>query len=240
MARAKDLTGQKFGRLTVVKDSGKRCRRNVVWLCKCDCGNNVEVIGSNLTGERTQSCGCLQKDEVRQSGKNNIKDLTNIKFGKLTVVERVGTDKYRNALWLCKCDCGNTCIVCGTSLINNKTKSCGCYKIESNIGENNPNYNYNLTDEEREHNRKTKEYSEWVYDVKEQFDFTCDCCSNKGGNLVSHHKDSYNSCQERRLDPTNGVCLCESCHKEFHHIYGYGDNTEEQYVEFKKQKSTQK
>ena len=64
--------------------------------------------------------------------------------------------------------------------------------------------------------------------------YTCDCCGDSsGGNLVSHHKDSFNWCKERRNDLSNGVCLCEKCHTEFHKKYGYGDNTEAQYIEFK-------
>ena len=46
-----------------------------------------------------------------------------------------------------------------------------------------------------------------------------------------------NWCRERRIDITNGVCLCEVCHKEFHKLYGKGDNTKEQYIEFKEEKN---
>ena len=64
----------------------------------------------------------------------------------------------------------------------------------------------------------------------------CDCCGKRGGKLESHHKDGYNWCRERRMDTTNGVCLCETCHKEFHKQYGKGNNTEAQYIEFKEEK----
>lgn len=56
----KDLTGRKFGKLTVVKlnkiDKGK-----VYWECKCDCGNQTIVLRSSLTSQNTKSCGCLHK-----------------------------------------------------------------------------------------------------------------------------------------------------------------------------------
>ena len=58
---SKDITGQKFGKLTVLKPTKKRKNGNVVWLCLCDCGNIREVVSGNLQSGHTQSCGCLQK-----------------------------------------------------------------------------------------------------------------------------------------------------------------------------------
>lgn len=57
-----DITGQKFGRLTVVSRSGKDNFRQYMWSCKCDCGNTVDVRGYSLRSGNTQSCGCLQKE----------------------------------------------------------------------------------------------------------------------------------------------------------------------------------
>ena len=53
------------------------------------------------------------------------RNLAGMKFGKLTAIEYKGIDKFRNALWLCKCDCGNTIIVKGTLLTTGKVVSCG-------------------------------------------------------------------------------------------------------------------
>lgn len=68
MPAFKDLTGQKFGRLTVLKvarqvQSGKRLR--YYWLCQCDCGNTKEVRTDSLTDKLVQSCGCLKKEQDR-------------------------------------------------------------------------------------------------------------------------------------------------------------------------------
>lgn len=78
-----DLTGRKFGRLTVIKrmenhifPSGKQKSK---WLCQCDCGNEVIVIGSNLTKENgTRSCGCYAKECTHKSKnkKYNTYDLS--------------------------------------------------------------------------------------------------------------------------------------------------------------------
>lgn len=63
-------------------------------------------------------------------------DLTGQRFGRLTVIERVGTSKNGNALWDCKCDCGNTAVVRGASLKNGITRSCGCLIAESTKNRN--------------------------------------------------------------------------------------------------------
>jgi hypothetical protein len=55
-----------------------------------------------------------------------FKDLTGLKFGKLTVIEQAGHDKYNKILWKCKCDCGKETITHGRDLVNEHCKSCGC------------------------------------------------------------------------------------------------------------------
>ena len=68
-----DLTGQRFGKLTVIKRAGtyyhprsiKTGKRysNPTWLCKCDCGAERIVLGRNLTSGGTRSCGCIRKEK---------------------------------------------------------------------------------------------------------------------------------------------------------------------------------
>jgi len=62
MGKRLDLTGQKFGRLTVIKLIRINKHRKPVWLCQCKCGNKTEVAGTNLKSGNTQSCGCLYED----------------------------------------------------------------------------------------------------------------------------------------------------------------------------------
>lgn len=67
-----DITGETFGRLTVKHFSGKDKWGKVKWVCECSCGcNEIEVIASKLKSGHTRSCGCLQRDAVRQTGKDN-------------------------------------------------------------------------------------------------------------------------------------------------------------------------
>lgn len=69
----KDITGQVFGRLTVIKDSGERKGRHVLWLCECECGNTTVVLGSNIKRGQTKSCGCLAKEAAIQQCKDRKK-----------------------------------------------------------------------------------------------------------------------------------------------------------------------
>lgn len=63
MAAFIDLTGSKFGRLTVIGlDQDKSTKRRKYWLCACDCGVYCSKYGENIKSRKTQSCGCLVKE----------------------------------------------------------------------------------------------------------------------------------------------------------------------------------
>ena len=59
--RNTDLTGKRFGRLTVIGRAEKG-KFGSAWLCKCDCGKEKVVSRSHLTSGETRSCGCLQRE----------------------------------------------------------------------------------------------------------------------------------------------------------------------------------
>lgn len=61
MSKLIDLTGQRFGRLAVIGQSSRH-NRQVLWLCKCDCGQTTIVTGGNLRSGNTRSCGCLNRE----------------------------------------------------------------------------------------------------------------------------------------------------------------------------------
>ena len=135
MGRKIDLTGQVFGKLTVLEEAKERNKSgSVCWICQCECGNTVVVSGDNLRRNHTKSCGCQKKD----SAQARVIDLTGQRFGKL-VVNRKTNNPYpgnRHTYWLCDCDCGKTNILIdGENLKAGHTKSCGC--INYSIGEQN-------------------------------------------------------------------------------------------------------
>jgi hypothetical protein len=70
MGKLIDLTGQRFNRLKVIKFLYIKKKRRY-WLCKCNCGNYVEVLTNQLTGSKTKSCGCLQKEQSSAMNKKH-------------------------------------------------------------------------------------------------------------------------------------------------------------------------
>ena len=62
-----------------------------------------------------------------------MKDLSGQKFGRLTVINSVGVNKYGNYLWQCQCECGKLHIAASAKLIQGKVRSCGCLKKEIGI-----------------------------------------------------------------------------------------------------------
>lgn len=67
---------------------------------------------------------------TRDKASYYFKDLTGKRFGRLVAVEKVGCNKHGNLRWLCRCDCGNEKIVTSGKLIQQRTRSCGCYAKE--------------------------------------------------------------------------------------------------------------
>lgn len=120
-APAKNLTGRRFGKLIAIRPTDERKDGSVVWECQCDCGNTVFVPNGHLVKGITTSCGCMK-------GEKTGKRLVGKRFGMLTVIRPTDERKYGSIVWECRCDCGNTAFVLGSSLVKGRTKSCGCLK----------------------------------------------------------------------------------------------------------------
>lgn len=67
-----NLTGCKYGRLTVIKRGVKKSP-HAYWVCRCECGKTVLVRASNLLRGVTKSCGCIRNECMRQNGLNKRK-----------------------------------------------------------------------------------------------------------------------------------------------------------------------
>lgn len=69
----KDLTGQKFGKLTVLKETSNRAANGTIcWLCQCDCGNQIEVSSGRLLKNNVTHCGC---ETILSKGEEKIKQI---------------------------------------------------------------------------------------------------------------------------------------------------------------------
>ena len=71
MPKFKNLTGLKFGKLTVIELDSSYTKKHKKWFCECDCGNFTSVFGTNLKQGVTTSCGC-------QSSRNNARELVKV------------------------------------------------------------------------------------------------------------------------------------------------------------------
>lgn len=60
-----DMVGQKYGRLTVIRQAGMKDGK-ALWECKCDCGRTKIALGTNIRSGITQSCGCLARETARK------------------------------------------------------------------------------------------------------------------------------------------------------------------------------
>ena len=87
--------------------------------------------------------------------------------------------------------------------------------------------------------KKDDKISSWRKSVFERDQYFCNICLLKGKKLNAHHMNGYNWSIDERYDVMNGITLCEDCHLAFHEEYGYGQNTSDQYVEFRKNNSIQ-
>lgn len=100
-------------------------------------------------------------------------------------------------------------------------------------GKNHPKWNPERTHEQRVKERKTGKDKAWRLAVFERDKFTCQFCGDaRGGNLVAHHVNSYSKHKELRHDPSNGITLCEDCHKDYHSAYGWKNATAEKFKLF--------
>lgn len=127
VGRAKDLTNQIFGSLTVLYRIENNSNNKAKWACQCVCGKIIGVIGTDLTRGHTKSCGCQKSKFV--SNTHAISEIGN-KYGRLTVIEQAGSTLDRHALWKCQCDCGNIIKVTGKLLRKGQVQSCGCLQKE--------------------------------------------------------------------------------------------------------------
>ena len=129
MPKLIDLTGQRFGKLTIIcRDydiQREKSDKEVYWKCQCDCGNIVSKRGHDLKSGKIVSCGCQKKN---QTAKINYIDLTNQTFGKLKVLKQADKRIDKHIAWECQCECGNQVIIYGKHLRSGTTQSCGCLK----------------------------------------------------------------------------------------------------------------
>lgn len=223
MKYSEELVRQKLNKCNI-KLIGKFEYSNLRVELECFCGNRFFCRPSCIFRGTTKSCGCYNKESI---SKRCLINLVGRRFGKLEVKELLPEPK-KNRKYKCLCDCGNYKIVSTGHLRNGHTKSCGCYRKSLR-----PNYNPNLTEQDRIDRRLVPEYIGWSKQILNRDNYTCQICKVVGGKLAAHHLDGWHWCEKRRFDLTNGITLCNKCHRDFHKKYGRKNNTEQQFLEYK-------
>lgn len=233
--KKEDLTGQRFGRLTVISFNEEVTKqkkgRHSYWNCKCDCGNEKIVYSGNLKSGGTTSCGCYQKEISSNKTKEQWKNETFRQKRDRGIKEKWKNEEFRQM------------------------------HIDIMTGEKGPNWKGGITPISI-HLRKLTE--QWCNDCKQQARYICELTGKVGCRLCVHHlkafsiivleaheihniqvKQQVKDYTEEELhkleeyvvschkDNTNAVVLSEEVHRLFHSLYGQGNNTPEQYEEFK-------
>lgn len=206
----KDLTGQRFERLVALHATDKRINNSVVWVFQCDCGNIKELPSSSVTSGKVKSCGCLKAETDRQT-KNTWINLTGQKFGHLTAIKRVESDKYGHARWECECDCGNPehLIVTGDNLRRGHTQSCGCdrrshgeIKISQLLNENSIPY----VQEYKPFKFASKNWASYDFYVNNKYIVEYDGETHYKANLHGWHTEEQLKAQQERDIIKNQWC----------------------------------
>jgi hypothetical protein len=206
--------------------SGARTR----YICRCNnCNSTMSLSNATFSKTNRENCGCLPQ-----------KDLVGRKFGKIEIIKFGDYDtRYgrKRAAWVGVCgECGIIKSYLQDLLLRGDISGCGKCKPK---GEDSPRYNPQC---DRFNRRDSTEYKAWCKEVYERDEYKCDCC-RKSGRINAHHLDGWNWCHTRRFDVDNGVTLCagmDSCHNDFHKIFGSGNNTRLQYVQYKRMRKNGK
>ena len=132
MTKMIDITGQRFGQLTVLERGPNDKHGHVRFWCQCDCGSPKKLIDSAAIRKGlVVSCGCNKLKKIKEyNDTKKLIDETGNTYGYLTVLRRAENvpPKDGRAQWVCRCKCGNEIITTGKLLRNGSKLSCGCMK----------------------------------------------------------------------------------------------------------------
>ena len=180
---------------------------------RCRCGNEHKVSWIELDKEgyiaRCLECSGLAPPSLERIDKRLAED------GAMRIGEYVNA----NTPMIFKCKCGNEHHIRWSNLHTGYIARCpDCYDKVRLRGEKNPNYNPNLTDEDRDKHRGL-DFIEWRDSVKDSAGWKCIICgSNK--NLEAHHLNGWRDFPDERFLLDNGVSLCRDHHNDFHRFMG--------------------
>lgn len=177
---------------------------------KCENGHiNDKDITSYKNGHGCKECATRKNaDNQRKTVDELSKELES--YGMEYIKGYINADLK----FTFKCTCGN--ISEGYISYIRKGGKCGC---EYKKGNEHPRYDHSISYEERQLKRKYYSYKEWVKNVYKRDNYTCQSCWQYSGKLNAHHIMPYRAYPELRVELSNGITLCDFCHRTFHSIY---------------------
>lgn len=234
--------GNSYGHWTAIEKSDERdVTGSVMWLCKCRCGIERFVSSSSLSAGKSKSCGCIGKVRLISENKNNkhkrLQKLVGTKFNEFIIEDLLEVKEGLESSFSCRCSCGEELILKQSQLKDNR-ESCG-HLLR---GEHHWNYNHELTEEERIANNSrgsNPRYQSFRRSVLKRDGNKCVICDfHREKDMRVHHVYSWNTHTELRYEISNAVTLCPRCHDiqyegSFHNIYKNGNNTKQQFEEFR-------
>ena len=211
-----EMAGKQFGHWFVLSRAPQNTSSNnkqALWNCRCDCGAERVVAGTELRLGRSTNCGCWKR-----------KDHAGEKHGLLTVLSRhTGLHESGPTKWLCKCDCGNEFVVSQSALLTGNTRSCGCLKYK-NVYRKPPGeaaFNGLYTRMRIAADRREKEWNLSKDQVRELTKQHCHYCGkppeqvcsrkNTNGDYVYNGIDRVNNNRGYVID--NVVACCGTCNR---------------------------
>lgn len=219
----------------LLDDHYKNAKTPMSYICLC--GEKSEITFDNFRiGKRCRNCGTKSAAEKRRRSVDEVACYFAERGCTLLSTEYYNTHQILDYI----CECGNTSQITFSNFSQGqRCVECG---VKKRIGQNNHNWKPEKTDEERLVGRATPENNQWRNLVFERDGYTCQCCGarnqkGRGSSIVleAHHIESWSDRPELRYEVSNGITLCNLCHrgpKGFHSIYGYTNNTRKQLEEF--------
>lgn len=131
MGKFRDLTGQTFGRLTVLyKLDKKSTSGKIMWRCKCSCdGKEIDVIGNSLVTGNTKSCGCIHSEQL--ADRNSEGMFVGKRYYFLEALEKTNSKDESGVIWRFRCHCCGREDYFTTPKKLSGQKSCGCLKTSA-------------------------------------------------------------------------------------------------------------
>lgn len=205
----------------------KQARTNIK-MKHTKCGHEYETTPDSFlnSGSRCHKCAGNQPKDTK-TFKREVYEITKEDY--LVIGKYVNK---RTPIKLKHVKCGNIFAMRPDDFLNSGQRCPPC-GVKRRSGKNHYKYNPKLTEEERQRRDMFNgEIKKWRTVIYKRDNYTCAKCGAYGRRLNAHHINSWNEHEDKRFDLENGITLCESCHKNFHSEYGYGNNNEHQFNKF--------